>query len=260
MISFLFFQAASFSQEAADSARKQETNSKADDPANFITRIEVYNELQRYDKTDVYLNQTIFRSIIRIGKKFSTRIDIPYVYNSLKTPKNDKQCGLGDISFRLLGFKFIEKPFSAFTVSLEVSLNTAESKLLGSGKNILIPSASYTRVFAKQKFLLAGILQQANSISGEDDRKDISFTKFQVIALKYFSRKFWTVGATDWYYDYKTNQLSLNLRSRLTYAPTRRLNFWTSPSVGVFGDFVGRYTWGTDLGFRYFLFKEKKKS
>ena len=259
MVSFLFFQAASFSQEAADSVKKRETNLKADDPANFITRIEVFNELQRYDNTDVYLNQTIFRSIIKVGKKFSTRIDIPFVYNSLKTPKNDKQFGLGDISFRLLGFKIIEKPLTAFTISLEVSLNTAESKLLGAGKNILIPSASYTRVFLKQKFLLAGIFQQANSVSGNEDRKDISFSKFQVIALKYISRKFWLVGATDWYFDYKTDHLSLNFRSRFTYAPRQRLNFWTSPSVGVFGDFFGRYTWGTDLGVRYFLFKEKKK-
>ena len=53
----------------------------------------------------------------------------------LLIPLQTKQSGIGDISFRLLGYKFFEKSKSAFTVSIEISLNTAESPILGTGKN-----------------------------------------------------------------------------------------------------------------------------
>ena len=47
----------------------------------------------------------------------------------------------------------------------------------------------------------------------------------------------------------------MNLRSRFGYAITPRINAWVTPSAGIFGDFIGRYTWSADLGVRYFMFK-----
>ena len=94
-------------QNSTDTVKlEQKTN--ADDPSQFLTRIEVYNELQRYDKKDAYVNQTILRTVIKIGKRFTTRVDLPYVHNSFNSPSGYKQSGIGDISFRLLGFKFFE--------------------------------------------------------------------------------------------------------------------------------------------------------
>jgi len=245
-------------QNSPDSLKKEQPHANADDPANFFTRIEVYNELQYYDKNDFYLNQTVFRTILRVGKKFTTRIDVPLVYNSLTSPANHKQSGLGDISFRLLGFKFIEKPKSAFTASIEVSLNTAESPILGTGKNLLIPVISYSLIAPKSKMLFSLVLQQANSVSGDEERSDISFTKVQAIVIKRWSRRFWTVLAPEWFIDYVKGGLSMNLRSRMTYAPAPRINLWITPSAGIFGDFPGRYTWSADIGGRYFLFRGMK--
>lgn len=256
---FFFISFLSCGQEAKDSVKKESDISRADDPTNFITRTEVYNELQRYDKTDVYLDQTIFRVIIKVGKKFSTRIDLPIVYNSTVTAAKDKQSGLGDISLRLLGFKIFEDPLSAITISLEASLNTAESKLLGTGKNILVPAASYTRAYKKQGMFFSMIFQQVNSVSGDENRATLSYSKLQAIFLKTLSKKTWVVFAPEWYLDYVKGGLSMNFRTRFTHAPKPRLNFWITPSVGVFGDFVGRYTWDIDAGFRYFLIRENKK-
>src|SRR5829696_5274353 len=104
-------------QSSTDSVKKVAIAANADDPSQFFTRIEVYNELQRYDKKDVYLNQTILRTVVQIGKRFTTRIDLPYVHNSFNSPAGYRQSGIGDISFRLLGYKFFEGRTSAFTSS-----------------------------------------------------------------------------------------------------------------------------------------------
>lgn len=241
-------------QNSADTAKKIPAKSNADDPASFLTRVEVFNETQYYDKTDIYLNQTVLRTILKIGKRFTTRIDLPYVYNSLETADGKRQSGIGDISFRLLGYKLRERKLSVFTASIEIQLNTAQSPLIGSGKNTLIPVISYTQVIPKKRLLLAAVLQQANSISGEEDRATISFTKLQLVGVRTWSPKLWTVLAPEWYLDYVKGGLSMNLRSRMTYAPIPRINLWLTPSVGVFGNFVGRYQWSMDIGSRFFIF------
>src|SRR6187431_57800 len=178
-------------QNSADTVKQEQIKKNADDPANFLTRVEFFNELQHYERNgnDFYVNQTTLRTILRIGKRFTTRIDLPYVYNSINTQANYKQSGIGDISFRLLGYKFFEKPLSAFTVSIEISMNTAQSPILGTGKNVLIPVVSYSQFIPKKKILFSFVLQQANSINGDDNRANISFTKLQAIFIKYWSRR-----------------------------------------------------------------------
>ena len=228
---FLFFPACIlFAQNAGDTVKQAAQKANADDPSQFITRIEVFNELQHYDKngSDFYLNQTVLRTILKIGKRFTTRVDLPYIHNSLKTPKDYKQSGIGDISFRLLGYKFLEKKLSAFTASIEISLNTAESPLLGTGKNLLIPVVSYSQVIPKKKVLLSILFQQANSFSGDEDRSDVSFSKLQFITIRYWSSRIWTVFAPEWFLDYVNGGLSMNLRTRFTYALTPRINTWCS--------------------------------
>jgi hypothetical protein len=257
LVSFLFslIAVASLAQNSGDTSIQSGIAKKADDPSQFITRMEVYNELQYYKKRDIYLNQTILRSVIKIGKKFTTRIDLPLVHNSFSPAGDMKSTGIGDISFRMLGYKFREKPLSAFTASMEISLNTAASRLLGTGKTILIRVVSYTQAFPKDKLLFSLVLQQANSIGGDENRADINFSKIQLIGLRILSKKTWFVLAPEWFIDYEQGGVSMNLRSRLTHAPKPRLNLWITPSAGIFGDFPGRYHWSIDIGSRYFLFK-----
>ena len=155
LICFLSLYHISFllAQNSADTVKQEQLKKNADDPANFLTRVEVFNELQHHEKNgnDFYVNQTTVRTILKIGKRFTTRIDLPYVYNSINTPANHKQSGIGDISFRLLGYKFWEKKLSAFTASIEISMNTAQSPILGTGKNVILPVVSYSKLIPKKK-------------------------------------------------------------------------------------------------------------
>jgi hypothetical protein len=246
---------AASAQNSLDSLKNTSINSNADDPSQFFTRIELFNELQYYNIRDIHVNQTILRTIFKIGKRFTTRLDLPYVHNSLESPAEYKPSGLGDISFRLLGYKFLERPKTAFTASVEVSLNTAESPILGSGKNVIIPVVSYTYKIPKKKILLSLVFQQSNSVSGDEERQDVNFSKVQFILVRAWSQRAWTVFAPEWFFDYENGGVSMNLRTRMTFAPIPRMNIWFTPSAGIFGDFPGRYQWSIDVGGRYFLMR-----
>jgi hypothetical protein len=201
------------------------------------------------------LNQTTFRTIVKIGKRFTTRVDVPFVYNSFATPKDYQQFGLSDISFRLLGYKIAQSKKSAVTASIEISLNTAQSPLLGAGKNIILPVVSYTRVLNKKGALFAFIFQEAISFSGDEAREPISFSKLQPILLYTWTRKLWTVVAPELYIDYVHGGASMNLEGRIAYAPVKRINVWAQAGGGIFGDFIARYQWGAEVGFRYFFLR-----
>lgn len=229
----------------------------ADDPSKFFTRLELFSEYQEFDN-NVFINITTLRTNIKIGKRFTTRLDIPFVYNNFGNTEGNTQSGIGDISFRLLGYRFFESKRSAFTASIEINLNTAASPYLGTGKNLFIPMVTYTTALPDMKGLFAIILQQANSFGGDENRKTISFTKGQFILSYFWEKNLWSVLAPEVYIDYVNGGVSMNLESRLTYAPVARINVWVQGGVGVFGDFIARYNWGTEAGVRYYLFKVKE--
>src|SRR5215204_4040406 len=85
-------------QNSTDTLKAGKITPNADDPSQFFTRIEVFNELQHYDKKDIDLNQTVLRTIVKIGKRLTTRLDVPYVNNSFDSPAKYKKSGIGDIS------------------------------------------------------------------------------------------------------------------------------------------------------------------
>jgi hypothetical protein len=250
----LFYSAQAQSNQ--DSIQTAQQGASAEDPSQFFTRIEIFNELQHYDK-DYYLNQTIWRTNVKIGKRLTTRVDIPWVYNSKYSPEGFKHSGLGDFSFRLLGYRILESPKSAITASVEFSLNTAESPLLGTGKNLIIPLITYSRLFKPKKMILAFSFQQVNSFSGDETRKDVNFSKFQAILVKTYTSRIWTVFVTDWFADYENGGLSMNAKLRAGYGATKIFHFWAQGGAGVFGDFVGRYQWTIELGTRFFLLRKR---
>src|SRR6187200_2596083 len=128
----------------------------ADDPSQFLSRVEVFNEFQHYDRAGGFaLNQTVVRTIVKIGKRFTTRVDIPFVNNTFPYPQGFDKFGIGDISFRLLGYNIHQAKRSAVTASLEISLNTAATPAQGTGKNLIIPVITYSAFLKDYKTLAA---------------------------------------------------------------------------------------------------------
>ena len=252
----LLFISFSTAQTPADSSGIPEDEAIADDPSRYFTRVELFTELQRH-QGNYYLNQTTIRAIVKLGEKFTTRVDIPFIYNTMNSPARLQPFGISDISFRLLGYKFLESPKRAFTASIEFSLNTANSPLTGTGKNIIVPMISFTQAIRKG-VLFAFVVEQAVSFSGNKNREDINYSKLQPILLYTWSRKIWTSFAPELYIDYTKGQASMNLEGRIAYALKPRLNFFVQAGAGIFGnpDFIPYYQWSGQIGFRYFMFRK----
>lgn len=242
-------------QTVSDSIKDDHRTANADDPSQFFTRIEIFNEIQHY-KNDTYLDISTIRTIVKVGKRFTTRLDVPLIYNSTFSSAGYKQFGMGDISLRLLGYRFLETKNSAVTTSIEVSLNTAQSPLLGTGKNTITPLLTYTRRLKEKRMIFSLLFQQTNSFSGDKDRTTISFSKLQAVLIKYWSKRMWTVLSPELYIDYVDGGASMNLETRATYAPLPRLNLWVQAGVGIFGDYIARYQWSGELGCRYFVMRK----
>jgi hypothetical protein len=242
-----------------DSAVQQGSSQRqvaSDDPSQFISRIELFNELHRFNKGDFYFNSTTFRTLVKIGKRFSTRLDIPFVYNTKTVSNEVSHSGLGDISFRLLGYKILESRKSALTLSMEASLNTASSPLLGTGKNLLIPMVTYSKIIKPGKSLASVLFQQVNSISGEEDREKVNYSKIQGILINIWAKRTWTIISPECYIDYVHGGVSMDVEGRLAHAVTPRINIAMQLGVGLFGDFIARYSWFAGVGGRYFLFRK----
>lgn len=240
-----------------DTLIQKSIQSNADDPSQFLTRVEIFNEFQHYDRSGGFnLNQTVIRTIIKLGKRFTTRLDIPLVSNSFPYPQGYASYGLGDISFRLLGYRIRETKRSAVTASLEISLNTASTPAQGTGKNMIIPLITYSSLLKDNKTIAILTFQQTNSFAGDEARPDFSFSKIQGIILHYWSRKLWTVVAPELFIDYIHGGTSMIFKGRMAFAPTPRVNLWIQANAGFYGDFIARYNWGAEAGMRYFMFRK----
>ena len=55
---------------------------KADDPSDFFTRIEAFNELQYHEAEELFYNKTVLRTTVKIGKQFTTRLNPLFFYTS----------------------------------------------------------------------------------------------------------------------------------------------------------------------------------
>lgn len=252
----------SYGQTSSDSLKNIEAPKiiSADDPSQFLTRVEIFNEFQHYDKYDGFnLNQTTIRTIVKLGKRFTTRVDIPFVNNTFPYPQGFDKFGLGDISFRLLGYNIHQARRSAVTASLEISLNTAATPAQGTGKNMIIPVISYTTFLKDNKTLVSLVFQQTNSVSGDESRSDLSFSKIQGIVLHYWNKRMWTVAGSELFIDYINGGTSMIIKARQAFAPTPRINLWAQVNGGLYGDFIGRYNWGGEVGCRYFMVRKKNE-
>lgn len=226
-----------------------------DDPSQFLTRTEVFNELQ-YRKGVGYLNMFTARAVVALGKRMTTRVDIPVLYNSAPVEGYDHS-GLGDISVRLLGYKIMESRRAAMLASVEFSFNTAQSRLLGTGKNIISPVIAYSWRIPQQKSVVAFVVQQFYSLWGDESRNDISWTKVQGLHLHAWSKRIWTLANAELYFDHLQNgRASMNLEGALYYRVSGRFALWIKGGAGLFGDHPARYTWSAETGLRYLMMRK----
>ncbi|MBL7851636.1 MAG: hypothetical protein JNN04_12095 [Cyclobacteriaceae bacterium] len=253
LLFFLLFVRAAFGQ--SDSLSRH-NGILQDDPSNIFTRIELFNERQTLTDGTV-ANVTTARGIMAIGKRFTTRVDIPYI-SLPRTSSAEATSGIGDVSARLLGYKILQSRRAAMLASVELSFPTAQSPLLGMGRNIITPVIAYTRYLPKRKTVLALTYQDYFSFGGDESRAHIRWSRMQLYHIRPWSRRVWTLLLPELYYDHSGGGFSMNLEATGYYRMSDRFAVWLKGGAGLFGDHPARYSWTVEVGLRHLIWRKKK--
>lgn len=227
-----------------------------DDPSNIFTRIELFNEYQVSTEGDA-LNVTTARSVMAIGKRFTTRIDIPYIVLP-STATTEAASGISDISARLLGYKILQSRRSAMLASVELSFPTAQSPRLGLGRYVITPVLAYSFYLPRRKAVLAMTYQEYYSFGGDESRAHIRWTRMQLYHIRPWSRRVWTLVLPELYYDHAGGSFSMNMEATGYYRLTDRFAVWLKGGAGLFGDHPARYGWTVEVGLRHLIWKKRR--
>lgn len=234
----------------------QQNSILQDDPSNIFTRIELFNEYQTSTSGEA-MNVTTARGIMALGKRFTTRLDIPFI-RLINKSSTEATSGLGDVSARLLGYKIMQSRRSAMLASVELSFPTAQSPLLGFGRNILTPVVAFTHYLPKRKAVLALTYQEYFSFGGDESRAHIRWTRIQFYHIKPWSHRVWTLVLPELYYDHGGGGFSMNLEATAYYRVSGRFAVWLKGGAGLFGDHPARYGWTVEPGLRYLIWRKKQ--
>lgn len=245
----------SLGQEQQDSTVLVDQSGMAqDDPSNVFTRVELFNEYQQTTAGQP-VNITTFRGIMAIGKRFTTRIDIPFI--ALPTVSStEATSGLSDISVRLLGYKILAARRHAVLASMELSMPTAQSPLLGSGRYVITPVIAYSSVFPRTKSILALTYQDYFSFGGDESRQHIRWMRMQFYYIQPWSRRVWTLVLPEYFFDYANGGSSMNLEAFGFYRISNRFSCWVKGGAGLFGEHPARYEWTSEVGVRLLFWRK----
>ncbi len=248
---FLFVARIAFGQ--TDTTANEQNGILQDDPSNIFTRVELFNEYQTSTNGDV-MNATTARGIMAIGKRFTTRFEVPYI-SLPRTTSTEATSGIGDVSARLLGYKILQSRRTAMIASVEVSFPTAQSPLLGFGRYIITPVVAYSIYMPNRKAVLAFTYQEYFSFGGDESRAHVRWTRVQMYHIRPWSRRVWTLILPELYYDHATSGFSMNLEATGYYRMSNRFAFWLKGGAGLFGDHPARYAWTVEGGVRLLIWR-----
>jgi hypothetical protein len=177
-------------------------------------RIELKRENTNHGTTEETTKTILKMSAYLEGVVSLLRLEVPFPDENTDfggTPFNPH---LGDIKARV-GFR----PVSVFDIPvpssfIEVTFPTAEPSNLGAGKYQLsaglqtsIPVSLPEAMSESNKLTFEPLVQQVVSVGGDEDRKNINYTKFELALRETWQKKYWVKltlkPVVDWEQDAK---------------------------------------------------------
>ena len=147
------------------------------------------------------------------------RLEVPFPDENTDLGGSPFNPHLGDIKARV-GFR----PISVFDIPvpssfIEVTFPTADPSNLGAGKYQLsgglqtsMPVSLPEAMSESQKLTFEPLIQQVVSVGGDENRKNINYTKFELALRDTWQRKYWVKltlkPVVDWEQDAKTGAVA----------------------------------------------------
>jgi len=186
-------------------------------------------------KTDAYLDG--FVSLLRL--------EVPFPDEKTSFEGDPFNPRLGDIKVRtgFRPFHIDEIPVSTF---LEVTFPTADPESLGSGKYQLTAGIQPTvriplsePLSQSHKMTFSPLVKQVVSVAGDEDRKNINYTQFELALRDTWRNLFWLKltpkPVIDWEQDAKTGAV---LELELGWIVNRHWSMWMMLGTSLWGEGV----------------------
>jgi len=146
------------------------------------------------------------------------RLDIPFPDEKTSFDGSPFNPRVGDIKTRVgfRAFRVSDIPLSSF---FEVTFPTASPETLGSGKYQISAGLSSSvavplpeKMSESHKLFFNALIQQVASVAGDENFKDINYTKFELALKDTWQQKYWMKLAAkpvvDWEQDAKTGAVA----------------------------------------------------
>lgn len=166
---------------------------------------------------------------------------------------------LGDIKIRA-GFRPVRMSDVPVSTYLEVTFPTADPEDLGSGKYQITPGIFTTvpiplseSLSQEHKMSVSPLVKQVVSVAGDEDRKDINYTKFELALRETWRNQFWLKltpkPVVDWQQDGKTGAVG---ELEVGWIIDRRWSTWLMFGTRLWGEGVpSTYDKRVELGLAF---------
>lgn len=222
---------------------------RGSDPSEIVSRLEVRNEYIDLD-THGYINTTVLRGDWAPNQYWQMRLDLPLTGSDSEGPGSSY--GFGDIYLTARG-KY--QPLERWSLigELGFKLDTASDDALGTGKNQIAPFTALVWKPAAAWILAPMTYQYFGSISGDDDREDISESNFAPQALYHLPRGFWLLLDAEIYVDHEQNDdPSFYPEGEFGWVANEHVETWIRAGGNVSGEATHEHSgWKGEFGIRY---------
>lgn len=225
--------------------------SKRVDPARITPRFFFRNEYRkRQDDSHANTMEGLYE--FPITDKIALRTQATLITNNPTQAASD--FGFGDITTRL-AYTFASGETGSYFVGIEGKFDTAAEPTLGSGKNTLSPVLFASIPLPEYKALFFPIVQTVFTISGEDSRKDVTYTVFKPRVFRKLENRYYLFLEPAFYIDHEMGDKTTgNLEVEFGRFVNAKTMLYGRPGFGVWGDTTPySFKWNVEVGFRYFI-------
>jgi len=221
------------------------------DPTDFRTRYDFRNRYQA-PQAGGHRNLATSRLDYAFSKTFVLRAELPWVVNAPPGAGTPTVSGVGDLMLRP-SFRVLRKRDYALVVGTEFLFDTADSRSLGAGKDVVAPIAFLSFDVPRLATTFFPTVQYFRSVAGDDDRADLDYTTAKLFALTRWPWHLYTGTEAVLFFDHAhQGRVGATLEVETGLFVSRHVALWVRPGIGSHGDDLPQvYSWNFEVGFRY---------
>jgi hypothetical protein len=241
-------------KETPPEARPPETNmdvAKRIDPTDFKHRFDLRSEYIDYGTASMML--IVPRVEYAFSNSLAIRAEVPVAQydpgNSVGTSE-----GVGNLLTRL-AWRAARTESYALVVGSEMSLDTASSANLGTGKHVLAPFAFWSIDIPSAKSVFFPYVQHGIAVGGDGSRENVHYTNLRTSLLTRWPARTYSFVEVNYWFDHeRSNRYSSYVKAEVGRFFTPKTGFYLRPGTGISGtDARLGIKWSMEIGMRHFF-------